>query len=69
MNFISKEKSLESEIIWAVKIVFSHSSYNAFNDASHIFKCTFPDSEISKTLTVGHTKLSYLISFEIAPVF
>lgn len=69
MNFLSKEKSLEAEIISAMKIVFSHSSYNAFTDASHIFKCMFPNSEIAKTLRVGRTKLSYLISFGIAPVF
>ena len=36
---------------------------------SHVFKAMFPDSIIAQHMSYGPTKLSYLISFGIAPYF
>ena len=59
----------KAEIIWALKSVMSHFSYNSAHDITDIFKAMFPDSSIAQHMSCGPTKLSYLISFGIAPYF
>ena len=48
LKFISKEDITTAEVIWAMKLVMTHSSYNSFKDAAEILKSMFPDSEIVK---------------------
>ena len=55
----------KAEIFWALKSVMSHFSYNS----ADVFKAMFPDSIIAQHMSCGPTKLSYLISFGIAPYF
>ena len=55
----------KAEIFWALKSVMSHFSYNS----ADVFKAVFPDSIIAQHMSCGPTKLSYLISFGIAPYF
>ena len=59
----------KAEILWAMKTVMSHFSYNAVADIADIFRAMFPDSAIAQKMNCGPTKLSYLISFGIAPYF
>ena len=59
----------EAEIFWALKSVMSHFSYNSAHDITDVFKAMFPDSIIAQHMSCGPTKLSYLISFGIAPYF
>ena len=59
----------KAEIFWALKSVMSHFSYNSAHDITDVFKAMFPDSIIAQHMTCGPTKLSYLISFGIAPYF
>ena len=47
----------------------SHFSYNSAHDITDVFKVMFPDSIIAQHMSCGPTKLSYLISFGIAPYF
>ena len=47
----------------------SHFSYNSAHDITDVFKAMFPDSIIAQHMSCGPTKLSYLISFGIAPYF
>ena len=47
----------------------SHFSYNSAHDITDIFKAMFPDSSIAQHMSCDPTKLSYLISFGIAPYF
>ena len=47
----------------------SHFSYNSAHDITDVFKAMFPDSIIARRMNCGPTKLSYLISFGIAPYF
>ena len=59
----------KAEIIWALKSIMSHFSYNSAHDITDVFKAMFPDSRIAQHMSCGPTKLSYLISFGIAPYF
>ena len=47
----------------------SHFSYNSAHDITDVFKAMFPDGIIAQHMSCGPTKLSYLISFGIAPYF
>ena len=47
----------------------SHFSYYSAHDITDVFKAMFPDNIIAQHMGCGPTKLSYLISFGIAPYF
>ena len=47
----------------------SHFFDNSAHDITDVLKVMFPDSIIAQHMSCGHTKLSYLISFGIAPYF
>ena len=59
----------KAEIIWALKSIMSHFSKNSAYDVTDVFKAMFPDSSIAQHMSCGPNKLSYLISFGIAPYF
>ena len=59
----------KAEILWALKTVMSHSSYNSSTNVADVFRAMFPDSAIAQKMNCGPTKLSYLICFGIAPYF
>ena len=59
----------KAEIFWALKSVMSYFSYNSAHDITDVFKAMFPDSIIAQHMSCCPTKLSYLISFGIAPYF
>ena len=59
----------KAEIFWALKSVMSHFTYNSTHDITDVFKAMSPDSIIAQHMSCGPTKLSYLISFGIAPYF
>ena len=59
----------KAEILWALKSVMSHFSYNSAHDITDVFKAMFPDSSIAQHMSCSATKLSYMISFGIAPYF
>ena len=68
-KFALTKEHHKAEIIWALKSVMSHFSYNSAHDITDIFKAMFPDSSIAQHMSCGPPKLSYLISFGIAPYF
>ena len=68
-KFALTKEHHKAEIIWALKSVMSHFSYNSTHDITDVFKAMFPDSSIAQQMSCGLTKLSYLISFGIAPYF
>lgn len=50
-----------------MQLVSAHISFNSFNDATFLFQKMFDDSEKAKAMSVGRTKMSYLVSFGLAP--
>ena len=62
-----KNDVLKAEIIWALKLVSSHFSFNSCSDINDVFKLMFGDSDISSQFFCGKTKCSYICCFGIAP--
>jgi hypothetical protein len=65
--FMSRDNVTKAEILWAMKMVRSHFSYRSSDDMKNLFQSMFPDSSIANQLSVGRTKISYIISFGLAP--
>jgi hypothetical protein len=59
----------KAEVLWAMKCVHSHYSYNSCTDIKELFINMFPDSNIAQTFTCGERKCSYLCCFGLAPHF
>ena len=59
----------KAEILWALKTVMSHFSYNSATDIADVLRAMFPGSAIVQKMNCGPTKMSYLICFGIAPYF
>lgn len=68
-SFVTKDNILASELLWAMKLVSSHISFNSFNDAALLFQRIFDDSEKAKSMSLERAKISYLVSFGLAPYF
>ena len=68
-KFLLTKHQHKAEILWALKTVMSHFSYNSATDITDVFRAMFPDSAIAQKMNCGPTKLSYLICFGIAPYF
>ena len=68
-TYVRKNVVTKSEVLWALKVVANHFSYNSSKDLGEIFKLMFPDSNIAKKLSIGSSKLSYLITHGLAPYF
>ena len=67
--YVRKDDVLKSEILWALKVIDSHFSYNSSKNIKELLKLMFPDSKIADKMTLGSTKLSYLITHGLAPYF
>ena len=68
-QFVSRKDQHMAEVRWALKTVMSHYSLNSAQDITDVFRMMFPDSKIAQQMSCGATKLSYLITFGIAPFF
>ena len=60
---------LRAEILWAMKCVDSHYSYNSCSSINRLFLAMFPDSTIAKSFGCSERKASYLCTFGLAPYF
>ena len=68
-KFTLTQEQHKVEILWVLKSVMSDFSYNSSQDIGDVFRTMFPDSKIAQQWSCGATKLSYLITFGIAPHF
>ena len=68
-KFTLTQEQQKAEILWALKSLMSHFSYNSIQDIGDVFRAMFQDSKIAQQWSCGATKLSYLITFGIAPFF
>ena len=68
-SFVLRKDQHKAEILWALKTVMSHYSYNSAENIADLFRAMFQDSRIAERMQCGPTKLSYLICFGIAPYF
>ena len=68
-KFLLTKHQHKAEILWALKTVMSHFSYNSATDITDVFRAMFPDSANAQKMNWGPTKLSYLICCGIVPYF
>ena len=59
----------KAELLWTLKVVSSHYSYNSCAGNGELFSAMFPDSEVAKNYKCSARKTSYLVSFGIAPYY
>ena len=63
------DNSLNAEILWCLKVINAHWSYNSCTDIAKLFHSMFPDSEIAGQFSMGKTKCRYIILYGLAPHF
>ena len=68
-TYVTSENVTKSEILWAMKIVLSHFSFQVSADVGGLFQNIFLDSAIAKKFTCGKTKVHYMIYFGLASYF
>ena len=59
------EDVIHVEVLWFLKVVASHYSFNSFKDLSQTFPEMFPDNKIAQLFSCGATKCVYLAGFGI----
>ena len=62
-----KTATLKPEIIWSLEVLMSNYSFNSCAYKSDLFAVMFEDSQIAQSFSLGSTKLSYNITFGLAP--
>lgn len=67
--FIIKQETVRSEIIAALNCVDKRHSYNSYKDFVSILTAIAPDSSIAKAMTLGSTKIAYIITYGLGPHF
>ena len=65
-QFFSRNDVLKSEVLWTLKTISSHCSYNSNENIDKMFCVMFPDSQIAAKFTCGSRKISYLCVFGLA---
>ena len=64
-KFTLRKDYHKAEILWILKCVMSHFSFNSSTDITDIIKAMFPDSAIAHKMKFRPNKLSYLISLAL----
>ena len=62
-----KNEVINVEILWCLKLVAGHLSYNSCSNVSEIFKIMFRRSDVACQFSPGKTKARYMILNGIAP--
>ena len=65
----TSDESWSVEVLWAMRVVASHYSYNSCTDAEKLFQRMLPDSVIAKSFTCGERKCTYVVCYGLAPHF
>ena len=68
-DFIVSANVLNAEIKWSLKVVMSYFSFCSCERIGNLFAGMFSDSETAKKYSLGRTKCSYFVKFDIAPHF
>ena len=68
-SYVMGDDTLTTEILWALKAVSAHFSFNSCAHISELFTRLFPDSEIAKKITCGSDKIAYMVTFGLGPHF
>lgn len=69
VSLVVSEDVLHAEVLWVLKVIASHYSFNSSKDISQLFSKMFSDSQIAQSFSCGATKCAYLTCFGIYPYF
>ena len=58
-----------AEIIWALHGIVTHSSLRDRSSAAELFPLIFLDNDIAKKVKLHKDKITYLVTYELAPHF
>ena len=64
---INQENTLNAEILWCLRLVLTHESYNSCNDLAPLFQRIFAGHEVAEHFSLGKIKSRYTILYGIAP--
>ena len=64
-DLLLKKGVINAEILWCLKLVADHLSYNSCSNISKIFKIMFSHSDVAHQFSLGKTKARYMILFGI----
>jgi hypothetical protein len=68
-NFTVGSSVIDSEIMWSLKVIMNHMSYNSCKNINEVFRLMFPDSAIAKKFALSPAKVAYTIVHGLAPYF
>lgn len=68
-QFLTNEKVLTAEIIWALNKIMCGFSARGASKSSDLFKVMFPDSYIAEKFSMQKDKLGYIVSYGLGPYF
>ncbi len=66
---IAREDTLRAEIIWSLKVAACNFSFRSCDGVVSTFQAMFTDSNIAKNMTLARSKVRYLISDGLRPIF
>jgi hypothetical protein len=67
--FVIADATTKAELLWAMKTVVSHSSFNSADGSAELLANMFPDSQIAKNMKIASTKMTYVINYGLATYF
>ena len=67
--FVTNDNVLKAEILWTLKVVTSHFSFNSSLKVPWLFQSMFPDSLIAAKMTMSERKCAYFATFGLGPHF
>ena len=66
---INQENTLNAEILWCLRTVLTHESYNSCNDLTPLFQQMFAGHEVVEHFSLVKPKSRYTMLYGIAPEF
>ena len=66
-DLLLKNEVIDAEILWCLKLVAGHLSYNWCSNISEIFKTMFSRRDVVCQCSLGKTKARYMILYGIVP--
>jgi len=68
-SFAARDEVTKAEVLWTLKSVMSHQSYNSATGLNDLLMRMFPDSDIASKFRLGADKMAYIVKFGLAPYF
>lgn len=68
-SFATKDDVTKAEVVWTLKTVMSHHSFNSGQGLNSLLQAMFPDSEIAKKFQLGPDKMAYMVRFGLSEYF